>query len=58
MGKWQSRPLDPLYVLVFFDAPPVKMRDERTVRDKAAHMAIGVTPDGRKSRIASSACFF
>ena len=34
VGRWQSRPLDPLYALVFFDALRVKMRDEGTVRTK------------------------
>jgi putative transposase len=48
VGKWQSRPLDPLYALVFFDALRVKMRDEGTVRNKAVYLAIGVTPEGRK----------
>ena len=48
VGRWQSRPLDPLYALVFFDALRVKMRDEGTVRNKAVCLAIGVTPDGRK----------
>ncbi len=48
VGRWQSRPLDPLYALVFFDALRVKTRDEGTVRNKAVYLAIGVTPDGRK----------
>ena len=48
VGRWQSRPLDALYALVFFDAIRVKMRDEGTVRNKAVYLAIGVTPDGRK----------
>jgi putative transposase len=48
VGRWQNRPLDPLYALVFFDALRVKMRDEGTVRNKAVYLAIGVTPDGRK----------
>jgi putative transposase len=48
VSRWQSRPLDPLYALVFFDALRVKMRDEGTVRNKAVYLAIGVTPDGRK----------
>jgi putative transposase len=47
VGRWQGRPLDPLYALVFFDALRVKMRDEGTVRNKAVYLAIGVTPDGR-----------
>jgi putative transposase len=48
VGRWQSRPLDPMYALVFFDALRVKMRDEGTVRNKAVYLAIGVSPEGRK----------
>jgi putative transposase len=48
VGRWQSRPLDPSYALVFFDALRVKMRDEGTVRNKAVYLAIGVSPEGRK----------
>jgi putative transposase len=44
----QSRPLDALYAIDFFDALRVKMRDEGTVRNKAVYLAIGVTTDGRK----------
>src|ERR1700730_7787055 len=46
--RWQGRPLDALYAIVFFDALRVKMRDEGTVRNKAVYLAIGVTADGRK----------
>src|ERR1700675_4104800 len=48
VSRWQSRPLDPSYPLVFFDALRVKMRDEGTVRNKAVYLAIGVSPEGRK----------
>jgi putative transposase len=48
VGRWQNRPLDPSYALVFFDALRVKMRDEGTVRNKAVYLAIGVSPEGRK----------
>ena len=48
VSRWQSRPLDPSYALVFFDALRVKMRDEGTVRNKAVYLAIGVSPEGRK----------
>ena len=41
-AEWQSRPLEPLYPVVFFDAIRVK------VRNKAVYLALGVTPDGRK----------
>jgi putative transposase len=49
VGRWQNRPLDALYALVFSDALRVKMRDEGTVRNKAVYLAIGVTVDGRKA---------
>lgn len=48
VGRWQNRPLDALYALVFFDAIRVKTRDEGAVRNKAVYLAIGVTADGRK----------
>lgn len=46
--EWQSRPLEPMYPLVFFDALRVKIRDEGTVRNKAVYLALGVQPDGTK----------
>src|ERR671913_558452 len=44
----QSRPLEPVYPLVFFDALRVKVRDEGLVRNKAIHLALGVRADGTK----------
>ena len=48
VAAWQSRPLDPAYPLVFFDAIRVKIRDEGMVRSKAIHIALGVRADGGK----------
>jgi len=48
VGRWQSRPLDALYAIVFFDALRVNVRDEGTVGNKVVYLAIGVTPDGKK----------
>jgi putative transposase len=45
---WQHRPLEPLYPVVFFDALVVKVRDNHAVRNKAAHIAVGVDTDGIK----------
>ena len=45
---WQARPLDPVYPIVFLDALIVKVRDGHTVRNKAAHIAVGVDTDGIK----------
>ena len=46
--EWQSRPLEEVYAIVYFDALRVKIRDEGLVRNKAVHLAIGVTCAGRK----------
>ena len=45
---WQSRPLEPLYPVVFFDALRVKIRDEGVVRNKAIYLALGILPDGTR----------
>lgn len=45
---WQSRPLEPMYPVVFFDALRVKIRDEATVRSKAIYLALAVRPDGSR----------
>ena len=48
VSAWQSRPLDPMYPVVFFDAMRVKIRDEAVVRSKAIYLALGVLPDGTR----------
>jgi len=45
---WQSRPLEPVYPVVFFDALRVKIRDEGVVRSKAIYLALGILPDGTR----------
>ncbi|NIA70455.1 IS256 family transposase [Pelagibius litoralis] len=45
---WQTRPLDQIYPVIFFDALFVKVRDEGTVRNKAVYLAIGITMGGTK----------
>jgi len=45
---WQTRPLEPLYPVVFFDALRVKIRDEGVVRSKAIYLALAVLPDGTR----------
>jgi putative transposase len=46
--NWQSRPLEPVYGLLFLDALYVKMRHEGRVENRAVYVAIGVDMDGRK----------
>jgi putative transposase len=45
---WQSRPLEEIYPIIYLDALVVKVRDGHTVRNKAAHIAVGVDLDGVK----------
>jgi putative transposase len=45
---WQTRPLDPVYPVVFFDALRVKIRDEGLVKNKAVYVALALNPDGDK----------
>ncbi|MDO9217473.1 MAG: IS256 family transposase [Lacisediminimonas sp.] len=45
---WQSRPLEPMYPVVFFDALRVKIREDAVVRNKAVYLALAVLPDGTR----------
>lgn len=48
VGAWQSRPLEPMYPVIFFDALRVKIREDGVVRNKAIYLALGVLPDGTR----------
>lgn len=48
VSAWQSRPLEPMYPVVFFDALRVKVREDAVVRNKAIYLALGVLPDGTR----------
>jgi putative transposase len=45
---WQSRPLELMYPVIFFDALRVKIREDAVVRNKAIYLALGVLPDGTR----------
>ena len=45
---WQSRPLEEIYPIVYLDALVVKVRDGHQVRNRSAHIAVGVDLDGIK----------
>jgi putative transposase len=45
---WQSRPLEAMYPVVFFDALRVKIREDAVVRSKAVYLALGVLHDGSR----------
>jgi putative transposase len=46
---WQTRPLDEIYPIIYLDALVVKVRDGHTVKNRAAHIAVGVDLDGVKT---------
>ena len=48
VAEWQTRPLDAMYPIVYFDALRLKIRDEGTVRNKAVYLALGIDATGRK----------
>ena len=45
---WQHRPLEEIYPIIYLDALVVKIRDGHQVRNRAAHIAVGVDLDGVK----------
>ena len=44
--QWRSRPLEAVYPIVYFDALRVKVREDRSVQNRACYLAIGVTLEG------------
>jgi putative transposase len=45
---WQARPLEEIYPILYLDALVIKVRDGHQVRNRAAHLAVGVDLDGVK----------
>jgi len=48
VAAWQRRPLESFYPVIYLDAIVVKVRDGAHVRNKAAHIAVGVDLEGVK----------
>lgn len=46
--EWQQRPLEAVYPVIFLDALVCKVRENGSVRNKAAHLAVGVDAEGKK----------
>lgn len=49
--EWQSRPLDAVYPVVYFDAIVVKGRSDGRVINKAVYTAIGINKHGSKETL-------
>jgi putative transposase len=45
---WRTRPLEAVYPIVYFDCLMVKVREDRSVRNRACYLAIGVTVEGER----------
>src|SRR3954465_7195645 len=45
---WRTRPLEAVYPIVYFDAMQVRVREDRSVRNLACYLALGVTCDGER----------
>lgn len=48
LHAWQSRPLEPVYLVVYLDALVVKVRDKGAVCNKSVYLVVGVASDGTK----------
>jgi putative transposase len=46
--EWQSRPLDPIYPIVYLDCIVLKIRQDKQVINKAVYLALGVNMEGHK----------
>ena len=46
--EWQSRPLDPLYPIVYLDAIYFKVRKDNRIINKAAYTTLGINIEGHK----------
>jgi len=46
--EWQSRPLNSIYPIVFFDCLVVKSREEGKVSNRSVYLALGVNMEGTK----------
>ena len=53
-NKWQNRPLEPIYPIIFMDATVLKIKIERAIKNIACYIMLGVTLEGKKDRVKTS----
>jgi len=46
--RWQNRPLDPVYAVVWMDGIVFKVKEDSRIIDKTIYIAIGLNIEGRK----------
>ena len=48
VAKWQARPLDPIWPILYLDALVLKVRDQGVVQNKHVYLAMGISLEGKK----------
>jgi len=48
VAAWRTRPLEAVYPIVYFDAMMVRVREDRSVQNRACYLALGVSCDGER----------
>src|SRR5213593_2422434 len=48
VAKWQARPLDAVWPILYLDAIVMKVRDQGVVQNKHVYMALGINLEGKK----------
>jgi len=48
VNEWQTRPLEPVYPIVYMDCIRLKIREDNKVINKAVYLALGVDVTGQK----------
>jgi putative transposase len=56
--EWQSRPLDPVYLIVWMDGIVFKVRQSGKVINKTIYLAVGLNRDGKKEVLATRKSLF
>lgn len=45
---WQTRPLDPVYPVIYLDCLVVKVKTDKGIINKTVYLAIGINIEGQK----------
>jgi putative transposase len=48
VAKWQVRPLEPIWPIVYLDAIVLKVREQGVVQNKHVYLAMGISLEGKK----------
>jgi putative transposase len=48
VGQWQSRPLEPVYPIIYVDCLVVKVRENQRVINKSLYLVLGTDMQGQK----------